>query len=150
MRYCETQPANHLAALIECFWTLEDDAGDAASQPERLLPDGCVELILNFGSRFQEHKDNGRQEHQPANLIVGQMTQPIVISPTGPVRLFGIRFHPGGAFPFFRVPMDELTNHVTDLEAISGVFERDLWTRAGEPTPVPAKSPRLKNCWPSE
>ena len=126
MLYREIQPTPVLAQFVECFWTLENDASTAATQPERLLPDGCVELILNFGERFREHKDDGREERQPQHLLVGQMTRPILIAPTGSVQLLGIRFHPGGTRPFFRIPMQELTNRVTDLEALSSEFQNDL------------------------
>lgn len=126
MLYREIQPTPALAHFVECFWTLENDGSTTAAKPERLLPDGCVELILNFGERFREHKENGQEEHQPQHLLVGQMTKPILIAPTGSVLLLGIRFQPGGTFPFFRIPMLELTNRVTDLEALASEFQHDL------------------------
>lgn len=135
MHYREIQPIPFLAAFVECFWTLESDASSERAEPERLLPDGCVELILNFGERFREHKDDGRQEHQPRHLLVGQMTQPVLITPTGSVELLGIRFHPGGTFPFFRIPMKELTNQVVDLEALANEFQREL-LRSVETSPT--------------
>lgn len=131
MDYREFPPTPPLARFVECFWSLQSDGGPESVQPERILPDGCVELILNFGARFQEHKENAQREDQPLNYIVGQMTRPIFIAPTGSVRLLGIRFHPGGTFPFFRIPMQELTNQVVDLAAIAGEFERDLMARTG-------------------
>jgi AraC-like DNA-binding protein len=132
MRYIEIKPAAELSQYVECFWTLEGDANDSTFQPESLLPDGCAELILNFGARFEEHTQDGQQLRQPINFVVGQMTQPILIAPTGVVQLIGIRFHPGGTLPFFRIPMHELTNRVTDLGALSSKFERDLLARAGK------------------
>ncbi|MGH9930708.1 MAG: AraC family transcriptional regulator [Pyrinomonadaceae bacterium] len=126
MRYREIHPIPPLARFVECYWTLESDASAAAVQPERLLPDGCVELILNFGEHFREHKDDGQKERQPRHLLVGQMTRPILIAPTGSVQLLGVRFHPGGTFPFFRVPMHELTNQVTELAALTSEFQREL------------------------
>jgi AraC-like DNA-binding protein len=139
MDYREFPPIPQLARFVECFWSLESDAGPAPVRPERILPDGCVELILNFGARFQEHKENSQKEDQPLNYMVGQMTRQILIAPTGSVQLLGIRFHPGGTFPFFRIPMQELTNRVVDLAAIVGAFERDLVARTGA-----ARSLRLK------
>ena len=96
MRYCEIKPSPLLSQFIECFWTLERDGAHEPSEPERILPDGCVELILNFGSPFRERRDDGRQELQPNFFLVGQMTRPMLISSSGHVELIGIRFHPGG------------------------------------------------------
>jgi AraC-like DNA-binding protein len=129
MRYSEIQPIPALSRFLECFWILEHETSVGAVQPERLLPDGCVELILNFGDSFEEHKDDGQKELQPRHLIVGQMTQPVLIAPTGSVQLLGVRFHPGGTVPFFRIPMRELTNRVTDFEVLSNEFQRDLLRR---------------------
>jgi len=80
MLYREIQPSPALAPFVECYWTLENDGSMTAAQPERLLPDGCVELILNFGARFREHKADGEEERQPQHLLVGQMTRPILIA----------------------------------------------------------------------
>jgi AraC-like DNA-binding protein len=124
MRYFEVKPAAPLNRFVECFWTLENDGGEMV-EPVRILPDGCVELILNFGARFREHKENGHEEHQPINLLVGQMTRPILITASGSVQLLGIRFHPGGTYPFFGIPMHELTNQVLDLSVLASDFERD-------------------------
>ena len=134
MRYREIKPSFPLRRFVECFWTLEggsaqsgsaDDGGSAAAPPERILPDGCVELILNFGDRFFQHVE-GKPELQPRNFVVGQMTGPILISPSGRVELLGIRFQPGGTRPFLDSPAHEFTDAVVDLGSFSSTFERDL------------------------
>lgn len=132
MRYSEIQPKPPLANFIECFWTLEDDKGVAAPEPERILPDGCVELVLNFGAPFKEQKEDGIQVRQPMHFLVGQMTRPMFIVPTGAVQTLGIRFHPGGTRPFFRIPMQELTNQVVELAALSAELERELIARCDQ------------------
>lgn len=99
--------------------------GEGSQETERILPDGCVELILNFGDRFSQHSD-GKRSLQPRNFLVGQMTGPILISPTGAVQLLGIRFHPGGTLPFLRLPLDEVTDQVVDLGSLSSKLECDL------------------------
>src|ERR1044072_7136909 len=123
MNYCEIKPRSTLSRFVECFWTLESDA--PATNPERILPDGCVELILNFGAEFSQHCE-GRQQLQPRNFLVGQMTGPILISPTGTVQVIGIRFHPGGTLPFLRLPLHEIADQVVELGALSSKLERDL------------------------
>lgn len=121
MRYREFHLKAPLNAVIECLWTLESETEDAVPQTERILPDGCVELILNFGTPFLQHTGDTTRL-QPRNFVAGQLTRPLLIAPTGPVQLIGIRFHPGGTAPFFRLPMHELTNQVVEL----GGFARDL------------------------
>jgi AraC-like DNA-binding protein len=123
MHYSEIKPRDPLSRFVECFWTLEGDK--PSSDPERILPDGCVELILNFGAEFVQHCE-GHRELQPRNFFVGQMTGPILISPTGAVQLIGIRFHPGGTAPFLRLPLHEITDHVVELGSLSSTLERDL------------------------
>lgn len=125
MRYCEIPPRPPLNNFVECFWTLEDDGSSSGAAPERILPDGCVELILNFGERFSQHHDNQR-ELQPRHFLVGQMSGPILISPNGAVQLLGIRFHPGGTSPFLRVPMNELADRIAELGSLSSELEREL------------------------
>ena len=123
MDYCERKPRHPLSRFVECFWALESDV--PSTQPERILPDGCVELILNFGAQFSQH-DEGELKLQPRSFLVGQMTGPILISPTGPVHLLGIRFHPGGTLPFLRLPLHEITDQVVDLGGLSSKLEREL------------------------
>jgi len=125
MRYSEITSRPPLNRFVECFWTLEGDGPSPGGTPERILPDGCVELILNFGDRFSQHQNNQR-ELQPRHFLVGQMSGPILISPNGAVQLLGIRFHPGGTAPFLRVPMSELTDEVVELESLSSELEREL------------------------
>lgn len=124
MRYGEITPNPPLNRFVECFWTLEGD-GPGSAAPERILPDGCVELILNFGERFSQHVD-GDRVLQPRHFLVGQMTGPILISPVGRVELLGIRFHPGGTSAFLRLPMNEVTDRVTELGGLSSELEREL------------------------
>ena len=125
MRYREIPPQPPLSKFVECFWMLEGDGPSPSGGPERILPDGCVELILNFGERFLQHHDNDRKL-QPRHFLVGQMSGPILISPTGAVQLLGIRFHPGATAPFLRVSMNEVTDQVTELGSLSSNLEREL------------------------
>jgi AraC-like DNA-binding protein len=126
MRYREIPPGKLLAPFIECFWTLEGEPDPAESTPERILPDGCVEIILSFGDRFTEIDEGSDEKLQPSRFLVGQMTRPVIIKPTGAVRLIGIRFHPGGTFPFLAIPMEETTDRIIELGAIAADLEREF------------------------
>jgi len=102
--------------------------------PEPILPDGCVEIILNFGSRFEEIDQAGDHHLQPRHLLVGQMTRPVLIVPSGRVELIGIRFQPGGTIPFLRASMQEVVNSVVNLGALSGKLEQELLTSVDRET----------------
>ena len=125
MRYRELHPKPPLSHFVECFWTLEGENTSEPVQAERILPDGCIELILNFGDRFSQHSGVKRFD-QPRHFLVGQMTGPILISPMGAVELIGVRFHPGGTLPFLRLPLYEMTDKLVELGNLAQHFEREL------------------------
>ena len=153
MQYRDMPPARALAPFIECLWMLEGEPDAFANAPERILPDGCVEIILSFGAPFAEI-GAGKKQLQPAHFLVGQMTQPVIISPTGSVRLIGIRFHPGGTFPFLRAPMHQTTDRIIELDAIASDLRREFVEAAAGAPSLMMKAAvfqrvlarRLRNC----
>lgn len=114
MRYLEHSPPPSLAPWVRCLWTLQGVPG-AADGGEPILPDGCVEFVLNFGDRFRRYHDDGRVERQPRALIAGQITRSIAIEPEGTIDLVGIRFHPWGAAPFLRVSATTMRDRMFEL-----------------------------------
>src|SRR4030095_6719016 len=124
MRYQEIQPGKPRAPFIEFFWTLRGEPDPVERTPERILPDGCVEIILSFADRFTEIDERSDEKLQPSHFLVGKMTRPGIVKPTGSVCRIGIRFHPGGTFPFVTIPMDETTDRIIELGAIAADLER--------------------------
>jgi AraC-like DNA-binding protein len=94
MKYVEHRPGPSLADRIECFWFAEDSAaGMGQAEPERILPDGCIEWIFHLGRPYAD----GQGRLQPSSFVVGPTTAPLSIAPTGAVATLGVRFRPGGA-----------------------------------------------------
>lgn len=128
MKYREIEPSKRLANYIKCFWTLEARAsGDAA--PEPVMPDGCIELIFNLADPFMRYHADGTLERQPLSIVAGQMRSSALIEPSGRIDLFGVRFKHAGAFPFFRFPLNELTNNIVDLGSVWGSAGREIEAR---------------------
>lgn len=126
MNYAEHAPTPRLAPYVRCFWTLQGSP-DAEAGADPVVPDGCVEVVLNFADRFRRHRDDGAIEIQPSALIAGQLTHSITIEPEGAIDLLGIRFHPWGAAPFFRIPAGELRDRMFQLDelpVLSNVLRR--------------------------
>lgn len=137
MDYKETRPSEPLARHVKCLWTLETDRataldtlGDRASSDlERILPDGCMEIIFNLADPFVQHHLDGTFELQPRTLLVGQMSRHVLIRPAGRVRLLGVRFWPGGAYPFLGFPQNEITDNILNLDSVWGGAAPDVEAR---------------------
>jgi AraC-like DNA-binding protein len=95
-------------------------------QREQILPTGTVELIINFGSPFRlyDHAQPARFTYCTDSWLVGLQTGYLLNEPVAETYMIGVRFKPGGSYPFFRLPASELHNQVAPLEA--------LWERAAE------------------
>lgn len=119
MRYRETVPAEGLRSLIRCYWFLSGAAPEAPAPAEPALPDGCPELILNLAAPFTGSISNAPARRQPITMLVGQITGPIRVRPTGPIDLVGVRFEPFGA-AMLGLPLAALTDRWVDARGLVG------------------------------
>jgi AraC-like DNA-binding protein len=105
MHYDEWAPPAACASRVVCCWSLEgdddaapprdatpiaDDAGATDADPA--LPDGCPELLFNFGDPFEHVAPDGTVKRQPSCFLVGVITRPFDVRPTGRVELLAVRF----------------------------------------------------------
>ena len=96
MEYRELLPDASLRHVVRCYWFLTGD--DVSGEPgEPALPDGSPELIINLADPFQTFGADAAPMVQPLTMLVGQITGPFVVGPTGRVRLVAVRFEPHGA-----------------------------------------------------
>jgi AraC-like DNA-binding protein len=101
MGYRETAPPTDLDPLVETTW-LADGGGD----PVRVLPDGCMDLIL-LDDRV---------------VVAGPDTMALVTS-RGPKPMVGLRFRPGVLPRLLGVPAAELVDQrvpLAELRAVRG------------------------------
>jgi AraC-like DNA-binding protein len=111
--YYPTPPP--LATAVKAIWYARGTKAEF-DVPEPIVPDGCIELVLNLADCFVQADAGGTL--QPRELLVGQMTRPTVASPTGDVDLLGIRFWPGRAGAVLRTPMWELQDHLITASSV--------------------------------
>jgi AraC-like DNA-binding protein len=124
MKYFESKPSPRLVQNIKCFWSIRSDVG--AGGPEPVLPDGCPEIVFNLSDRFRRIYSDGSFETQPSAIVSGQLRSGISIMSTGHVDLFGVRFHPSGAFSVLGMPLRELTDRIEALDSVIGREARQL------------------------
>ncbi len=125
LHYREIDPPAELSDHIRCLWRLRGAAGTNAPA-EPIVPDGCVELVLNFADPFIRHRGDGDAYTQPLRLITGQLTRAITIAPSGRIDLWGIRFHPWAAAGFLNVAGTDLRDRMAALGDASRVLDLTL------------------------
>jgi hypothetical protein len=119
MDYQTYQPCEDLAAIIKCYWTLESAIEDTPEM-QTIVPDGCMEMIFHYGDLYKQHTDSGNSIMQPKCFVIGQLTRPLEIEPTGKTGIFSVRFHPNGFLPFAITPIKEMENTAVSLERLFG------------------------------
>jgi AraC-like DNA-binding protein len=78
--------------------------------------------MINFGSphRLIDKSDERRYSLMRDSWIAGFQTGYLLNEPVAETFMLGVRFKPGGAFPFFDLPIDELSNLVVDMDWLWG------------------------------
>ena len=108
--YRETTPGPALERAVECCWLLETER----SLDHAVRPDGCLDIVYSPETGLR---------------AVGAMTIEQRFTIPGGSKTIGVRFRPGMARPFLRIPPAELTEKIVALEDLWGTRARDLESR---------------------
>jgi AraC-like DNA-binding protein len=115
---CRYKSQGVLAALVECLWYWEGAPGPHLQ--ERLLPNGGSAMILNLREdAIAMYEDDGSVGRYGHVVLSGPRSNCFTIDCNQQERVVGVQFRPGGAFPFFRVPVSALEGASFDMG--------DLW-----------------------
>ncbi len=135
VRYREWNPPPPLTPFVRALWLLELDAADAA--PQRIVPDGHPELIVNLAARLSALAD-GEWSRQPIAFLAGQLEEPLLLRNRGKVKTLGVSFYAHGASGIFPQPMHELANAFTPLEDLCSELALAITRALDSPNPIPA------------
>src|SRR5262249_32741234 len=116
-----------LAEFVEDFWLYDDYR--PRHLRERILPSGTVELVINLRDdelRIYDRVRPGVCERFSGAIVSGTYDRFFVIDTAEEASLLGVHFKPGGAFPFFCLPVSELIDAHVDLETVWGRSGREL------------------------
>ena len=111
-------PGSALSRFVKCFRVLS--GGDDTSAFVR-LPDGEADLVVRFTPSY------GGVHVIGTRLSV--LRKPVDAVPP---QTLVVRFKPGGAYPFFGVPMSELTNRIVSIDTLWGADGTRLRARLGD------------------
>ena len=103
-RLARYHPSAGLGFFVEQYWIVEWDLSGQADHQQELLPHPSVHIAVERG-RFEL-----------VGVVEGRFTR--VLQGIG--RVFGVKFWPGGFYPFFGAPVSDLTNRVVSLSDVFG------------------------------
>lgn len=131
MLYLERIPAAPLAHFIRALWYARAD--DVPRHRERILPSGCVQIILSLSREFILDSLEGSAESRakPA-LVIGARSMYEIVDSSDMVDLVGIVFAPGGFPVFASDAADRFSNLSVALEDIWGSDAESLRDRLSE------------------
>ena len=118
MSYRELAPPAALRPYVDRLWTRVPDLTEpgrsdglervtgslATASPSLILPDGCIDVIVDVRTG--------------AARVVGTMTRAVIDSVPPRVSFASVRFKPGAARAFLRVPAAELTDRVLEADEL--------------------------------
>lgn len=122
------RPAPPLDRFVATIWAVR---GSAGYRRAAVLPNGAIQLMVNFGAPHGVTAIADRR----ADLtfarawIAGMQEAPLAIVSPLHSDLLAIRFRPGGAHAFLPVPPSAIANDVVDAQALLGADVDELRER---------------------
>jgi AraC-like DNA-binding protein len=112
------EPGPQLTPFIELFWFCHDDV----TRPhglERILPAGRAQLIVNLiedETRAYDPLAIARCESTSGTILAGVRSRFSIIDTAEQQHAAGICFRPGGTYPFFDAPANEVAGANVPIE----------------------------------
>ncbi len=143
MHYQTFEPQQDLTPLIKCYWTLESPK-EISPGKQTIVPDGCMEMIFHYGDPYLQYTDQDQHFLQPRCFVIGQLTRPLEIEPTGETGIFSVRFHPDGFIPWATRPIKEMENTPLSLDLLFGNEGRMIEAQMLEATSTAQRIERIE------
>lgn len=125
MVYNTYESSGSLRGIVRCYWTLKSTP-DETLEPQRIVPDGCCEMLFHLGDLYEQILPSGERIVQPRCFVFGQITEPLTVKPTGETDIFSVRFTPEGFSAIAPVPLKTLANCATSLSTLFGQEAENL------------------------
>ncbi|MCX6317602.1 MAG: helix-turn-helix domain-containing protein [Bacteroidetes bacterium] len=114
MNYAQYEVFEDLQPFVKCYWSLDAPPAPGPER-QRIVPDGCMEMIFHYGDLYQQYALEGIAHLQPRSFVFGQITVPLEIAPTGITGIIAARFQPDGFCPFSAIPLTSMNDRAVAL-----------------------------------
>lgn len=128
MNYREIVPVPALQPYIKFVWLLDGLDANHNAVPERIFPDGCIELIFNLKKPLARI-DGTTLIQQPTSFVFGQITKAMHILATNTYSVIAVRFTSFGLSAFTQIPSHEFKGIEVGLENLWGAEGKELEDR---------------------
>lgn len=114
-------PSGELKPYIQCYWSIYIE--DELSQPvtNKLISDGGMGVVLNFGHSFSIRIEDNIHTTTSGCFVIGPTEKATFLKLSKKINAIGIRFQPGGAYPFFQERISSFVDKIIPMLA------NDLW-----------------------
>lgn len=129
MTNLEVLPSPRLRPYVQLIWCFELDSFLDLGPPERIAPDGVVELVFHYRDPMAVRFAGEDLAVQPRSSAVTLTRRFVEISPRGPTGFLSVRFRPWGAHHFLNIPVSELADRQVSAEDLWGSASRLLEER---------------------
>jgi AraC-like DNA-binding protein len=145
MLYIECRPAPPLSRFVRRLWYA--NAPSAQHARERILPNGCAQIVVTLSRSFlTDCSESGQERRMPPGILVGQRSTCEIIATADLVDLAGVMFAPGGLPALVADRADLLSNRSVPLEQIWCGFTDDLRSRMQEESSPERRLRILEDC----
>jgi AraC-like DNA-binding protein len=100
IKYQEFIPHIVLQGDVKRFWIMEKEY-TVEDSIEEVIPDACIELIMNFGSIYRQVGKSTSRQLAKVSLI-GLQNKPLLLQANGLVKIIAVRFFAWGVLPFLK------------------------------------------------
>jgi len=118
MVYLEKLPNPHLRSWVRSLWYCR--APWFSHRRERVLPNGCMQIILNLSRNYLTDCGEDRQAHRrlARAIVVGTRARYAVVDTTDMEEIVGVVIQPGGFAGLFRERADLFFERSVGLEEV--------------------------------
>ncbi|WP_145415554.1 helix-turn-helix transcriptional regulator [Paenibacillus xylanexedens] len=103
-------PAEVLVPFVKHYWMVSWDLADLEPYPQHVVPNPCVNLVVERNKTY----------------FFGPSDQKFTYTVHGKGRVFGVKFKPGGFYPFLQAPVSTLYGKPLEVSGLLGIRARTL------------------------
>jgi AraC-like DNA-binding protein len=118
LNYTEHRPPPDLAPWVACFWQIRGTLAADARHFQRVLPDGCADLLFDLETAR-------RCGGSPAELV-GPMSRASLYEMRGAVDLLGVRLRPGVVHALTGIPADRVLDDGAPISELPAVLRPNV------------------------